>query len=488
MNSFWDGFEKKAFLGTLATGIASHVIPNAATLKLLKSKRFAHHMGDSFSEGLFNLPTTRRAAFGQGLAGGGLSAEYTLGQNALRHAGNQLREHLVKKVPNLTDESSMQALKHLFGGDMKAAVNLHPETVNAVLEFAKQNKFHPASLVTEGDKLFSDPNHPLLSNVMRNLIHLPKRAKGKVAPKLTGAQLEEADLGRMADSHHPIKRFIPDSWKKPHDIDGEIIQPRQTGRGISGNMSEEALDNIVKRHGPSSRLPGFLRPKEMETYIPDLRQVGGPAEKRHEWARSLGVATAGAGLGAVDPGLVANAGKYFYFNNPKARSWLRDKARVGVKGKEYGLHQLEDAATTGRLEGAFRKGFLEDKNLNPYTSFFHRYGFSGLQGEAARSINAVGRSATKVVPPEHRKNVYEHALSFAHGEPGAFQASAAPTPMREQLKPFVMPAAVATGAGAGAFLLGRHNRDKGVSRQPMDNVRPFVRPPMPMQQPQEAMG
>jgi len=533
MQNFWDGFEnrygdmeKEAFgipgLGALVHGAAAHVIPNVAQLGALRSPRYAKHLGKHFSEGLFNLPTSKTKSFMSGISAG-VMPEHTLAANKYRNMGNDLREHLSKKLINFGEGRGYEALENIFKGDVGTARKLSPELVDSVLEFAKQNKMNPISFATEAHALYKDKSHPLLSNILPHMLQLPKRVKGSAMPKPGSFAANEANLEAAANQAHPIKRFfgskptemledMPEKFSKkkvkmPEAAGDDTIKyttfgraPKEVPRGslkrpggrradrksvaIEGaEMSEDKLDAIAKNHfSVGVKIPKGLKPKEMESYIPDFGQAMSERTPQHEWARNLGAAAGTAGVAAADPIYAGvNAAKYLYFNNPRLRNFVRGKMSL--------VKKTEDSLTTHHLRGALEKGLVHDKALNPATNAFHRLFFSGLQGEAARSINALGRAGAKSIAPEHRKNVYNNIMGAVAGTSGAMMAN--PTRngkgLIDTLKPFAVPAGVGAAGGAAAFAAGRMQRDKKPQQQyASDNVRPFVAPPHIVPQPQAA--
>lgn len=506
MQSFWDGFEKRAELkkeglfgvGDIAHAIGTHVVPNTMMLKALKSKRVAEHIGDHFSGGLFNTPVTHRSAFASGLAAG-VAPEIPLLHQEARATGTKLREFLGESmVHHLGTESGVAAMKEVMRGNAPAAMKHNPELTERVLEFAKQNKVNPFTLAINMKNLGKNPDHPLIHNIAPNLFRLPRRVKAKPSapvPKPGSPEAMEAEMQNVLDQQS-MKRFIPKGLrgKKP-SIEPDDV-PIPSGPKLTGNPAQD--DSALEEMARSYTHPKTTRMKKMvgdaydramgagpntETYIPPFEQMLKKTESSKPWTRGLGAMVGSAGVGAALQAPVSgavNAGKYLYFGTPAGKA-LKSKLRFNLKGKDVGLHSAEDMLTTGRLRGAFEKGLVHDKPLNPITNAFHRYMFSGIQGEAARTSNAVGRGMAEAIPPEHRKNVYENVMGALRGTPGSLQANSPKTPLREQLKPFAAPAAISAGAGALAYGAGKLQNKKEQQGRPQvapgGNVLPLMRPP-----------
>lgn len=526
MQNFWDGFEKRADLkkegffglGDIAHAVATHVVPNAAMLKALKSKRVADNIGQHFSSGLFNTPVSGRSAFMSGLTAGA-APEIPLIHQEARELGSKLREHLGTGLAHhLGTESGVSAIKEVMKGNPRGAMKYSPELTDAVLEFAKQNKVNPLMLAANMNHVGRSKDHPLISNILPNLIQLPRRTKIKPTaplPKPGSPAAMEAEMQDVLDQQS-MKRFIPKGLRGKPKVDAEDFAVPESGpkikQGPRGgkNLAEgeaniptkddEALGEMARSftHPKSTKMKkmvgeGYDRAmgvgKNTESYIPPLEQMIGPKSSSRPWMRGLGAMVGSAGtaaaLGPVSGAV--NAGKYLYYGTP-----LRGKVRGALSGKK-GLGWLphaEDLATTKRISGAFEKGLVEDKPLNPVTNFLHRYLVSGVQGEAAKTTNAVGRGMAGAIAPEHRKNVYENVMGALHGVPGSLQAKAPPESLGKQLRPFAAPAAISAGAGALAYGAGKYQNSREQGRPqvaPGGNVLPLIRPPQ-MQQPMEAMG
>lgn len=553
MQIFWDGFEKRSkvqpmeknawfpgvetllgagkALGRLGgEAAATHAVPNIASLAMLRNKTYAKNLGQHFSEGLFNIPMTRAKAFKQGLPGG-VIPEHALMANEFRDFGNQLREHLKSNVIDFGGEKGFDVIKNIMSGNVQKARSIDPHMVDSVMEFAKQNKINPISIAVRGKELFKDPSHPILHNILPNMLQMPKRVKGSVKPNLGSHAAEEAALDATANRSHPIKRFftkepplgdMPENfsskkvklppaddsgkvnWKDPGKTVGLKVPSAKRLDARAGSrkgptMSEEQIDEAAKKHfGLGARVPAALKPKEMESYIPDFAQAISERVPQHEKYRALGVGAGALGAGgataaAFGPasGLMTggmNFGKYMHFSSPKWREFLK-KRSPSVKGWDYG--RAEHAATTGLTENAFRKGLVEDKPLNPYTNFLHRTMYSGLSGEMARSANAMGRVGASAIPPEHRKGVFENIVGRFRGEPGSMMAAPtreAPSVM-EHLKPLAVPLGVGAAAGATGYAAARMKGGKP-QQGPSDNVRPLIRAPriVPELPQQQMMG
>jgi hypothetical protein len=387
-------------------------------------------------------------------------------------------------------------MKEIMKGNAPAAMKYNPELTDRVLEFAKQNKMNPFTLAINMKELGKNPDHPLISNIAPNLFRLPRRAKVKPSaplPKPGSPEAMEAEMQNVLDQQS-MKRFIPKSLRGKPKVDAEDI-PLSSGPKLTGNAAKD--DEALSEMAQSFTSPKTTKIKKMiggaydramgagpntETYIPPIEQILGKTESSRPISRGLGAMVGSAGMGATLGPVsgITNAAKYLYFGTPAGKA-LKSKLRFKLKGKDVGLHSAEDLMTTGRLRGAFEKGLVEDKPLNPITNAFHRYMFSGIQGEAARSANAVGRGMAGAIPPEHRKNVYENVMGALHGTPGALQANSPKTPLREQLKPFAAPAAISAGAGALAYGAGKYQNSKEQQGRPQvapgGNVLPLMRPP-----------
>lgn len=473
MNHFWEGFEKRSFgLMDVATGLGhmglTHAVPNALMLKLLKSKRVAENIGDHFSSGLFNAPISRMSAVKSGLSAG-VAPEIPIMHQEAQHMGSKLREWLGGSlVGHLGTENGVNALKEVMKGNAAGAAKLDPELVDSVLEFAKQHKTNPFTLAANMKNLAKGGDHPLISNIAPNLIRLPRRVKAKAgAPVTPGAESFMGDKG---------PKFTGDPAKDDailEHLSNTLLHPKTT------KLKEMAGAGYNKIKGGVKALTGK---QETESYLPPINQLLGPAVSPRKWERGAGAMLGSAAVGASGLGALTgltNAGKYLYFSTP-ARRVGRKLLNFNVGGKEYGLRKGEDLITSKRLSGAFERGLVHDKPLNPVTNAFHRYMFSGLQGEAARTTNAVGRGIADAVHPEHRKAVYENIMGAIHGVPGSMQAKAPPPPLKKQLKPFALPAAAAGTAGAIAYGAGKYQNSKEEGRPVVGrsgNVVPFVRPP-----------
>jgi len=523
MQNFWNGFEKRAQLektaiwGNIAHGIATHVIPNTVMLKALKSKRVAENIGQHFSSGLFNTPVSARSAFFSG-ATAGVAPEIPMIHHHARELGSKMREHLGEGLAHhLGTEGGINAMKEVLKGNVTGGYKYSPELTDAVLEFAKQNKTNPLLLAANMKNVATSKDHPLISKILPNIIQMPRRAKIKPTaplPKPGSQAAMEAEMQNVLDQQS-MKRFIPKSLRGKPKVDAEdfampeagpkIKQGPRAGKDLAkgeAKISPEE-DAAMGEMARSFTHPKTTKMKKMvqegydramgagsntEAYIPPLEQILGPKSSSRPWIRGMGAMAGSAGVGAIDPitGGV-NAAKYMYFGTP-----LRGKVRDALS-KKKGLGWLphaEDAVTTKRLTGAFERGLVKDKDLNPITNAFHRYMWSGIQGEAARTSNAVGRGIAGAVAPEHRKNVYENIMGALHGVPGSLQAQAPAESLGKQLKPFAAPAAISAGAGALAYGAGKYQNSREQGRPqvtPGGNVLPFIRPPQ-MQQPMGAMG
>lgn len=509
MQNFWDGFEnrgtcleKNAFgllgmgaAGSAAAGLLSHLIPNVAALRALKNKNYAEHLGNHFSSGLFNVPVKKTTAFLEGTANV-FAPEHPLAQNSARTLGNKLREYLGAHVADFSSNNGIPAIQAALSGNLPQAIKHNPEVAHAVMEFAKQNEIHPLMLAANLKKLHKGGDHPIISNIIPNLIRIPTRVKPKAAPTFhaPGTPEHEAAAMQEAMDQQTMKRFIPKGLRKNPYMEEGLPSggPRLSKRtNRTGNLEVDEAnisnkdDAILEGMAKSFTSPKMtalrkkLRP-EKEQYIPDLHQILGPTESTHPLIRGAGAMTGAAAAGLIDPAMGAvNAYKYLHFSNPKLRQAVRGVFK-GTGGK------VEDSLTTNRLTGAFEKGLVHDKPLNPITNFMHRYLFSGVQGEAAKTLNAVGRAGAGAIPPENRKNVYEHMMAAVHGVPGAMQAASPPAPLAERLKPFALPAAATAAAGGAAYAAGRAQRNKQQRPQvaPGGNVLPFIQPPQAMEAPQ----
>ena len=510
MQNFWDGFEKRADLkkegfglgdiahglGDIAHGIGTHVVPNAMMLKALKSKRVAEHIGDHFSSGLFNTPVSAGSAFKSGLTAGVVPEIPIIHQEA-RDLGSKLREYLGTNLAHhLGTESGVNAVKEVMKGNARKAMQYNPELTDAVLEFAKQNKVNPLMLAANMKNVGTSKDHPLLSNILPNIIRLPRRVKGRPTaplPKPGSQEAMEAEMQTVLDQQS-MKRFLPKGMRGKPKVDAEDFAMPEPGpklRGKDPDVNDAALGEMARSftHPKSTKMKNMVGEgydrlmgagKNMESYIPPVEQMLGETTSSRPWMRGagamLGSAAAAATplLGPITGGV--NAAKYLYYGTP-----IRGKVRGVLTGKK-GLGWIphaEDAVTSGRIKGSFEKGLVHDKPLNPVTNFFHRYMASGLQGEAARTTNAVGRGMAEAIAPEHRKNVYENIMGAMQGTPGSLQAKAPAESLGKQLKPFAAPVAMGAGAGALAYGAGKYQNSREQGRPQVTsggNVLPLIRP------------
>lgn len=496
--------------GSAATALASHLIPNIAMLKGLRSKRVAQHIGDHFSSGLFNVPVSRTKAFVQGMVAGAMP-ELPLLQEQARDLGNKIREHLVSSGFKFTGQHSISAIHEAINGNVGKAMSYDPEVAHAVLEFAKQNKANPL-LMAANLKALGKQDHPLITNVLPNLIRLPKRRKvvgkaleeGAAAERPLKSILQKApspeelegmkwNLKNKPTTKAPLPKKVEDEgirWGGSEKDFGKVTPyPKESPR----KMSDEEIDALSKQY--TSRFHGLKKKftPEMESYVPELSQLIGPAASSRKGYRFMGAMAGSGAAGLADPAMgVSNALKYTYFASPKVRDIL-GKITVPFRGKRLGVNEAMDAMTSKQIQDSFLRGAVEDRDLNPITNFAHRYLVSGIQGEAARTSNALGRAIGSAVPPEHRKNVAENVIGAVKGIPGSLQAKTPGPPIGEQLKPFIRPAVGMAAAGTAAYGAGRYQKEKQRQGRPPvapgGNVLPFVQPPAqgPMSEPGPVM-
>lgn len=500
MQNFWAGFEKRsaeiektAFWGDVASGIGtaaiSHAIPNILQLKALKNKGFAERLGKHFSAGLWNTPESRSKAFLSGLSAAVMPEAPMLAHHA-REQGNKLREFLVDKgIDITTGPQAVEALTHAVRGDIGKAKMIDPRVADAVLEFGKQNKVNPFMLGLDLKNMVQSKDHPLISNILPNLVQMPKRVRGSggkavAAPVIKPEELDMAHFKKNVTNKAPSAKYLAEEeagvqglLKQKPGVEDAItpVGPRMTGHP---GADDKILEEMAKRH-TTPRIKQMFKGKEkdMESYVPSLSEWAGPQAPNRRGFRTMG-ALAGtvpvAAAGAPITGML-NMGKYMYFTHPGVRNRARGMFR-GLVGKG------EDMATTRQLEKSFERGMVHGKPLNPITNAFHRYMVSGIQGEAARTANTLGRIGARAVPPEHRKNVYENVIGALHGVPGALQAEAPARPIAQSLKPMALPAAATAVAGGAAYAAGRqHKKNKEMQQRPQissgGNVVPFVSAP-----------
>jgi hypothetical protein len=458
MDRFWDGFEKTALnkeaVGLLGLGLggsaalagAAHLGPNMAALKLMKNKRFAEHIGDHFSSGLFNTPVSRMGAFGRGAAAA-IAPEYPIMAMEAREIGNKMREHLVSRVHHFGTKASVGAARAMMGGDVTKAHMLDPHTAGAMLEFANQHQINPLVMGIELKKLFKDPNHPLLSNMLPNMIRLPRR-------KITGVGAD-----------------MPQKWvtKAPGAAMDE---------GALNQMSEEFTSPL------KSKIKKMFTPAKTEEYLPDVDQLTGAASPARRGWTHLGAASAIGSEAMAEPltGAV-NAAKYTYFGTP-LRKFVK-----GLKNDKLRLNALDESMVSKPMEGAFHKGLVENKPIHPVKDWFHKNVINAVQGETLGAANALGRAGASAIPPQHRKAVYENLVGAMKGVPGSFQAKMPNPPLGEQLAPLALPAAAAGVLGAGGYMAGKKKSQEGRPQMSAaGNIKPLMGPPPQMQMPQQSYG
>lgn len=176
MSTFWDGFEKRAAeknAGFLTAGFA-HLAQNAVMDKLLRSGRFGRAVGSRFTKGLLGQPVNPILQFAESAATGATIPEIGLLRSHARELGNKIREELVAKGIKHISKNDLMAVQHALQGNYQEAAALSPQVATIAAGAVKQSRFFRSIDPKDVAQLANDPNHPLISNIAKNLVQIPK--------------------------------------------------------------------------------------------------------------------------------------------------------------------------------------------------------------------------------------------------------------------------------------------------------------------------
>ena len=179
MNSFWQGFEKKALEkeAILMAGLA-HIAQNEGMKKLLGHQPFGVSVGNHFTQGLLGLKERfgRLKALGRGLASGASLPETEVFRNHARDLGSHVREHLRQQGITSLPATALKKMQEVLQAGPEA---LHQSTDPYIVALRTGMANHPVFSkilhAREGlDQLTKSKEHPLLSNIAKNLVQPPQ--------------------------------------------------------------------------------------------------------------------------------------------------------------------------------------------------------------------------------------------------------------------------------------------------------------------------
>lgn len=205
MNYFWVGFEKRAEEKQAAFGIAAlaHLAQNQVMKKALKSKRFGESVGKSFTGGLLGRTPSKVKEFFGHAASAATVPEMGILKSHAQDLGHELRHVLQSQGIKSMGRKDLEAIQHLLQGNVELAQKLSPQVSGLAQGVIAKSKLYTGVAPEAIKQLANDPNHPLISNIGKNLVQIPKNMADsvilptKVAPA-TGTQLAGSAVGSTA--------------------------------------------------------------------------------------------------------------------------------------------------------------------------------------------------------------------------------------------------------------------------------------------------
>jgi hypothetical protein len=181
--------QKKASL--IAGALGTHLIQNFATSQALKSKRVAKYLADSFAQGAHGVVDTSLGAKAKRVALSATVPDIAVAHKTVHDAGRSMKDLLAKATPQ--QKVGLRMLSQgRFSDLVKHELHKDPVVEAGHALMSQHMKLpaleHMAASSSKVEKVWNSPEHPLLSNIAKNISKGEKPlgdhfAEGKLSSK-----------------------------------------------------------------------------------------------------------------------------------------------------------------------------------------------------------------------------------------------------------------------------------------------------------------